>query len=251
MHFQGKKKKFPYCGDRIQSLAITVSSFWLSAALESTFPWRRVQYYQWSARFNCMQSALIFIVVPVSDWRVLKYMRIWSNQDISEHIVLWAKISSCCITANEITLIAHREFWDKLPRNRRSELCEITARLACVDSVHTHTREPRSLHCEYKIRATEVKQDIPVFSDRFQIRSRAYSILNLWPCDEHKGLIIRSLREISSLSRNKWWQQCTHLSKSWAKQRQLHVRILMWYFSQSICFPTLVINQKNWTNLVL
>lgn len=46
-----------------------------------------------------MWTAVIFIVVPVLDYGVLKYMGMWSNQGIFEHILHLARIWSCCLSA--------------------------------------------------------------------------------------------------------------------------------------------------------
>lgn len=46
---------------------------------------------------HSMLTAVIFIVVPVPDYRVLKYMGMWSNQGIFEHILSLRRIWSCFI----------------------------------------------------------------------------------------------------------------------------------------------------------
>lgn len=64
----------------IWSLSLSLSStclFRVFVALKATYLWQRAQYYQYSYRPNCMWSTAIFIVVLVSDYRVLKYMQIY------------------------------------------------------------------------------------------------------------------------------------------------------------------------------
>lgn len=80
--------------------------FRLSIALKSADWWHRGLALSASAlcALHCMRTTAIFIVVPVSDYRVLKCIGIWSNRGIFEHILWVQELDLAVWRQNEIML---------------------------------------------------------------------------------------------------------------------------------------------------